>query len=76
MKIFIVCPYGIDNPGGVWNHVFNLTQQLKKKKIKLDLRSIFLQGLLLRNKNYPRIFENNKYLHTIDIKNNKFITLN
>ena len=37
MKIFIVCPYGIDNPGGVWNHVFNLTQQLKKKKIKYIL---------------------------------------
>ena len=33
MKICIVCPYGIDSPGGVWNHVFNLTQQLKKKRI-------------------------------------------
>ena len=37
MKICIVCPYGIDSPGGVWNHVFNLTQQLKKKKIKYIL---------------------------------------
>ena len=33
MKICIVCPYGIDSPGGVWNHVFNLTQQLEKKRI-------------------------------------------
>ena len=37
MKICIVCPYGIDSPGGVWNHVFNLTQQLKKKKIQYIL---------------------------------------
>ena len=33
MKICIVCPYGIDTPGGVWNHVFNLTQQLQIKRI-------------------------------------------
>ena len=37
MKICVVCSYGIDNPGGVWNHVFNLTQQLKKKKIQYIL---------------------------------------
>ena len=34
MKICVVCSYGIDNPGGVWNHVFNLTQQLKNKNIQ------------------------------------------
>jgi len=33
LKVCIVCPYGIDFPGGVWNHISNLSNQLKIKKI-------------------------------------------
>jgi hypothetical protein len=40
-----------------------LSKLLQKKKIKLHLRSIFLQGLLLsRNQNLPKIFRNNIFL--------------
>ena len=33
MKVCIVCPYGISSPGGVWNHVENLSNQFEAKKI-------------------------------------------
>lgn len=39
-----------------------LSKLLFKKKIKLHLRSIFLQGLLLENKNFPKKFRHNKLL--------------
>ncbi|MFL2762837.1 MAG: glycosyltransferase family 4 protein [Dehalococcoidia bacterium] len=33
MKVCIVCPYGISSPGGVWNHIVNLSNQLRSKRI-------------------------------------------
>lgn len=55
-----------------------LYSSLIKKKIKLDIRSIFLQGLLLRNNNNPKIFKNNKFLFQFNawIKLNNFNSLN
>jgi len=55
MKICIVCPYGIDSPGGVWNHVFNLTQQLNKKKIKYILVTPESKTNIYYQKNHYKI---------------------
>lgn len=44
-----------------------VTKILHKKKIKLHLRSIFLQGLLLRKQNIPKKFVKNKILKKFNI---------
>ena len=56
----IQAPYNIFDKRIISTGLYSL---LNKRNIKLDLRSIFLQGLLLRQKNYPKKFKNNKYLN-------------
>jgi phosphatidylinositol alpha-mannosyltransferase len=51
LKICIVCPYGIDFPGGVWNHISNLSNQLKIKKIDHLI-------ITPESKNKPRSYDN------------------
>ena len=43
-----------------------LAEILHKKNIKLHLRSIFLQGLLLKSNKLPKKFKNNKILQSFD----------
>ena len=43
-----------------------LAEILHKKNIKLHLRSIFLQGLLLKSSKLPKKFKNNKILQSFD----------
>ncbi len=66
----IQAPYNIFDKRIISSGLYNI---LKKKKVKLDLRSIFLQGLLLTTKNYPQIFKNNIYLNQFNewLKKNK-----
>tara|TARA_B110000027_G_C16100145_1_gene292654 strand:+ start:1003 stop:1857 length:855 start_codon:yes stop_codon:yes gene_type:complete len=65
---FIIKKYNIDIvnlPISVANQEFcekNYLLKLKKKKIEIHVRSIFLQGLLLSNYRYlPKRFKNNKF---------------
>ena len=74
LKVFT--PEIIQLPINIMNQSFlekNLLQSLKKKKIEIHARSIFLQGILLQNyENIPDYFKNKKpikkYFEFINIK--------
>jgi len=60
----IQCPYNIFDKRILSPE---LVEILNKKKVKLHLRSIFLQGLLLKKKNLPQKFRKNRILKKFNI---------
>mgnify|MGYP001203140882 CR=1 FL=1 len=67
----IQCPYNIFDKRLVRS---GLLKMIEKKKIKLHLRSIFLQGLLLKKNNFPKNFRTTRPIKKLSswLNNNNY----